>query len=105
QRSPKSYPDSAAILGNKLVGVIPGSVFTSRTYSFSPLVTRRSTRTAPVVPSARAARRARFCTPERRAGGRRAARTPPPARGTLPSGLPERVDDLLAIEGLLDEVG
>ena len=42
---------------------MPGSVFTSSTYSFSPSVTSKSTRTAPVAPSARAARSAMFSTP------------------------------------------
>ena len=46
QRRPKSKPAEAAILGSKLVGVIPGSVLTSSTYSFSPGVTKRSTRSA-----------------------------------------------------------
>src|SRR5690606_7963312 len=44
QRSPKSEPAPAAILGCRLVGVMPGRVLTSSTYSFSSSVTRRSTR-------------------------------------------------------------
>ncbi len=50
----------SAIFGKRLVGVMPGSVLTSSTYSFSPSVTSMSTRVAPVAPSARV-RRARRC--------------------------------------------
>ncbi len=64
-------PAEAAIFGRSDVGVIPGSVLTSSTYSFSPSVTSRSTRHAPLHESARVARSARFITPRRRVGGRR----------------------------------
>lgn len=62
-RSSKSYPAPLAILGSKDVGVMPGRVLTSRTYSFSPSVTSRSTRLAPVTPRHWFARSAMFSTP------------------------------------------
>jgi len=61
--SAKPKPAARAIFGSKLVSVIPGSVLTSSTYSFWPSVTSKSTRTAPLVSSARAARSAKFNTP------------------------------------------
>ena len=45
-------------MGSRLVWVMPGRVLTSRTYSFSSAVTRRSTRVAPVAPTACTARSA-----------------------------------------------
>jgi ParB family chromosome partitioning protein len=44
-------PAPAAILGSRDFSVIPGREFSSSTYSFSPSVTIRSTRVAPLQPS------------------------------------------------------
>src|SRR5262249_1618572 len=75
QSAPYSMPAAAAIFGSSDVGVIPGSVLTSRTYSFSPSVTSKSTRHAPVHDSERAARSARFITPRSRVAGKRGGDT------------------------------
>ena len=54
---------AAAILGNRLVGVIPGTVLTSSRYSLPASLTIRSTRVAPRQPSAATARAAWVSTP------------------------------------------
>src|SRR5262249_28596552 len=69
---PKSMPAWCAILGSRLVAVMPGIVFTSSRYSLPRSDTMRSTRVAPEQPSARCAASAWVSTPRYRSGPSRA---------------------------------